>query len=222
MNIEALKEQWEGLPEWQKVLLTALLTVLIMYGIYTLIIDPKKVEEQQLKSEVENLQVQVDRLKRFARPEIRKKLEDKLASIQGEVQSLNKELERIKSVVPTEEKTQEILRFLSDSAINSNIIMNRFKVSPPEEIYMRYNKTKDRLEIVTGKQKKKDKSFIKINRIKISLDLNSRTVGNVVDFLRKLGKSDRFFRLDRLSIEKIKKKRGRIFNIKLTVSTYYM
>jgi len=222
LNIEALKEQWEGLPEWQKILLTALITLLVMYGIYTLIIDPKKVEKEQLKSEVDNLQVQVDRLKRFARPEIRKKLEDKLASIQAEVQNLNRELEKIKSVVPTEEKTQEILRFISDSALKSNVIMNKFHVSPPEEIYMRYNKTKDRLEVVTGKQKKKDKSFIKINRVKITLDMNSRTVGDVVDFLRKLGKSDRFFRLDRLSIEKVKKKKGRTFSIKLTVSTYYM
>ncbi len=222
MNIEALKEQWEGLPEWQKILLTALITVLIMYGIYVLIIEPKKTEKEQLKSEVDNLQVQVDRLKRFARPEIRKKLEDKLASIQAEVQNLNRELEKIKSVVPTEEKTQEILRFISDSAFKSNVVMNRFKVSPPEEIYMRYNKTKDQLEVITGEQKKKDKSFIKIKRVKITLDLNSRTVGDLVDFLRKLGKSDRFFRLDRLSIEKVKKKKGRLFNIKLTVSTYYM
>jgi len=222
LNIEALKEQWEGLPEWQKVLLTALITLLIMYGIYVLVIDPKKIEKEQLKSEVDNLQVQVDRLKRFARPEIRKKLEDKLASVQAEVQNLNRELEKIKSVVPTEERTQEILRFIADSALKSNMVMNRFKVSPPEEIYMRYNKTKDRLEEITGKQKEKDKSFIKINRVKITLDLNSRTVGNVVDFLRKLGKSDRFFRLDKLSIEKVKKKKGGTFSIKLIVSTYYM
>lgn len=222
MNLESLKEQWEGLPEWQKVLLTGLITVLIMYGVYALIIDPKKIEEKRLTDEVKNLQVQVDRLKRFARPEIRKKLEDRLLAIKAEIANLNKQLEEIKTVVPTEEKTQDILRFIADSAIKSNIALNNFSVSPPEQIYMRYNRSKDTIEIVTVKKKKMDKSFIKINRIKINLDMNSRTVGEIVAFLRQLGTSDRFFRMDRLSIEKKKGKRLNTFNIKITISTYFM
>ncbi|SNZ04108.1 hypothetical protein SAMN06265182_0555 [Persephonella hydrogeniphila] len=222
MNLESLKEQWEGLPEWQKVLLIGLITVLIMYGIYALIIDPKKIEEKRLTDEVKNLQVQVDRLKRFARPEIRKKLEDKLLAIKAEISNLNKQLEEIKTVVPTEEKTQDILRFIADSAIKSNVALNSFQVSPPEQIYMRYNRSKDTIEIVTVKKKKMDKSFIKINRIKINLDMNSRTVGEVVAFLRQLGTSDRFFRMDKLSIEKKKGKRLNTFNIKITISTYFM
>jgi Tfp pilus assembly protein PilO len=222
LNLESLKEQWEGLPEWQKVLLTGLITVLIMYGVYALIIDPKKIEEKRLTDEVKNLQVQVDRLKRFARPEIRKKLEDRLLAIKAEIANLNKQLEEIKTVVPTEEKTQDILRFIADSAIKSNIALNNFSVSPPEQIYMRYNRSKDTIEIVTVKKKKMDKSFIKINRIKINLDMNSRTVGEIVAFLRQLGTSDRFFRMDRLSIEKKKGKRLNTFNIKITISTYFM
>ncbi|WP_457625822.1 hypothetical protein [Persephonella sp.] len=222
MNLESLKEQWEGLPEWQKVLLTGLITVLIMYGVYALIIDPKKIEEKRLTDEVKNLQVQVDRLKRFARPEIRKKLEDRLLAIKAEIANLNKQLEEIKTVVPTEEKTQDILRFIADSAIKSNIALNNFSVSPPEQIYMRYNRSKDTIEIVTVKKKKMDKSFIKINRIKINLDMNSRTVGEIVAFLRQLGTSDRFFRMDRLSIEKKRGKRLNTFNIKITISTYFM
>ncbi|WP_457642855.1 hypothetical protein [Persephonella sp.] len=224
MNLESLKEQWESLAEWQRILFVALFTVLIMYGIYTLVIDPKQMEKEKLSAEVENLQIQVDRLKRFARPEIRKKLEEKLAAVNEEIKSLNRELEDIKSVVPTEEKTQEILRFIADSAIRSNVALNNFKVSPPEQIYMRYNRSKDTLEVVTDKQKQKDKSFIKLNRVKINLDMNSRNVGEIVAFLRRLGKSDRFFRLDKLSIEKVKGKKNipGMFNIKVTISTYYM
>ncbi|WP_457623929.1 type 4a pilus biogenesis protein PilO [Persephonella sp.] len=223
MNLESLREQWEGLPEWQKILFIGLLTVLIMYGIYTLVIEPKQLEKERLTTEVKNLQAQVDRLKRFARPEIRKKLEDKLAAIKAEIADLNKQLEEIKSIVPTEEKTQDILRFIADSAIKSNVALNTFKVSPPEQIYMRYNRSKDRLEVVTDKQKK-DKSFIKINRIKINLDMSSRNVGELVAFLKRLGKSDRFFRMDKLSIEKIKPKGKQpgVFNIKITISTYFM
>ncbi|WP_457643738.1 hypothetical protein [Persephonella sp.] len=93
MNLESLREQWEGLPEWQKILFIGLLTVLIMYGIYTLVIEPKQLEKERLTTEVKNLQAQVDRLKRFARPEIRKKLEDKLAAIKAEIADLNKQLE---------------------------------------------------------------------------------------------------------------------------------
>ncbi len=222
MSLESLKAQWEGLPEWQKILLVGLITVLIIYGLYTLVIDPKKNDEKRLTAEVKNLQIQVDRLKRFARPEIRKKLEDKLNSIRAEIANLNKQLEEMKSVVPTEEKTQDILRFITDSALRSHIALNSFNVSRPEEIYMRYNRSKDSLEIVTDKQKKKDRSFIKINRIKINLDMNSRTVGEIVSFLKQLGRSDRFFRLDRLSIEKKVGTGLNQFNIKLVVSTYFM
>jgi len=223
LNLESLREQWEGLPEWQRVLFIAFLTVLIMYSIYTLVIEPKKLKKERLTTEVENLQAQVDKLKRFARPEIRKKLEDKLSAIKAEIAQLNKQLEEIKSIVPTEEKTQDILRFIADSAIKSHVSLNTFKVSPPEQIYMRYNRSKDRLEIVTGKQKK-DKSFIKINRIKINLDISSRNVGEILTFLKKLGKSDRFFKMDKLSIEKIKPKgkQSEVFNIKITISTYFM
>ncbi len=222
LNLESLKAQWEGLPEWQKILLVGLITVLIMYGLYTLVIEPKKMEEKRLTSEVENLRIQVDRLKRFARPEIRKKLEDKLNSIRAEIANLNRQLEEMKSVVPTEEKTQDILRFITDSALRAKVSLNNFKVSQPEEIYMRYNRSKDTLEIVTDKQKKKDKSFIKINRIRITLDMNSRTVGEIISFLKQLGRSDRFLRLDKLSIEKRKGKGLEQFNIKLVVSTYFM
>ncbi|WP_456463665.1 hypothetical protein [Persephonella sp.] len=222
MNLESLKAQWEGLPEWQKILLVGLITVLIMYGLYTFVIDPKINEEKRLVAEVKNLQIQVDRLKRFARPEIRKKLEDKLNSIRAEIANLNKQLEEMKSVVPTEEKTQDILRFITNSAIRSHVSLNNFNVSQPEEIYLRYNRSKDTLEVVTDKQKKKDKSFIKINRIKINLDMSSRTVGEIVSFLKQLGKSNRFFRLDRLSIEKKPGKGLNQFSIKLVVSTYYM
>ena len=222
MNLESLKAQWEGLPEWQKILLVGLITVLIMYGLYTFVIDPKINEEKRLVAEVKNLQIQVDRLKRFARPEIRKKLEDKLNSIRAEIANLNKQLEEMKSVVPTEEKTQDILRFITNSAIRSHVSLNNFNVSQPEEIYLRYNRSKDTLEVVTDKQKKKDKSFIKINRIKINLDMSSRTVGEIVSFLKQLGKSNRFFRLDKLSIEKKPGKGLNQFSIKLVVSTYYM
>lgn len=222
MNLESLKAQWEGLPEWQKILLVGLITVLIMYGLYALVIEPKINEEKRLTAEVKNLQIQVDRLKRFARPEIRKKLEDKLSAIRAEIANLNKQLEEMKSVVPTQERTQDILRFIADSALRSHVALNSFKVSQPEEIYMRYNRSKDTLEIITDKKKKKDKSFIKINRIRINLDMNSRTVGEIVSFLKQLGRSDRFFRLDRLSIEKRAGKGLSQFNIKLVVSTYYM
>jgi len=222
LNLESLKAQWEGLPEWQKILLVGLITVLIMYGLYTFVIDPKINEEKRLVAEVKNLQIQVDRLKRFARPEIRKKLEDKLNSIRAEIANLNKQLEEMKSVVPTEEKTQDILRFITNSAIRSHVSLNNFNVSQPEEIYLRYNRSKDTLEVVTDKQKKKDKSFIKINRIKINLDMSSRTVGEIVSFLKQLGKSNRFFRLDKLSIEKKPGKGLNQFSIKLVVSTYYM
>jgi len=222
LNLESLKAQWEGLPEWQKILLVGLITVLIMYGLYALVIEPKINEEKRLTAEVKNLQIQVDRLKRFARPEIRKKLEDKLSAIRAEIANLNKQLEEMKSVVPTQERTQDILRFIADSALRSHVALNSFKVSQPEEIYMRYNRSKDTLEIITDKKKKKDKSFIKINRIRINLDMNSRTVGEIVSFLKQLGRSDRFFRLDRLSIEKRAGKGLSQFNIKLVVSTYYM
>ncbi|WP_029520003.1 hypothetical protein [Persephonella sp. IF05-L8] len=220
--MDAIKEQWEGLPEWQKILLVGVFTALALYGIYVLYIEPKKMEEKRLEEEVNNLQTQVDRLKRFARPEIRKKLEDKLAEVKAEIQSLNKQLEEIKSVIPTEEQAQEILRFISEAANRSNMSMNEFKVSNPEEVYMRYNKSKDKVEIVTAKTKKKDKSFIKINRVRVQLDMSSRNLSNLLIFLRRLGKSDRFFSLDNVYIEKVKGKELNTFKIKVIVSTYFM
>ncbi|WP_297456558.1 hypothetical protein [Persephonella sp.] len=220
--MDAIKEQWEELPEWQKILLVGILTVLVLYGIYVLYIEPKQVEEKRLKEEVNNLQIQVDRLKRFARPEIRKKLEDKLAQVKAEIHSLNKQLQEIKSVIPTEEQTQEILRFISDAAMRSDMAMNEFKVSNPEEVYMRYNKSRDRVEIVTDKAKKKDKSFIKINRVKVQLDMNSRNIASLIMFLRRLGQSNRFFSLDNISIEKATGKQFNAYKIKVVVSTYFM
>ena len=220
--MDAIKEQWEGLPEWQKILLVGILTVLVLYGIYVLYIDPKQMEEKRLKEEVNNLQIQVDRLKRFARPEIRKKLEDKLAQVKAEIHSLNRQLQEIKSVIPTEEQTQEILRFISDAAMRSNMAMNEFRVSNPEEVYMRYNKSRDKVEIVTEKKKKKDKSFIKINRVRVQLDMNSRNIASLIMFLRRLGQSNRFFSLDHVYIEKAVGKQLNAYKIKVTVSTYFM
>jgi len=222
LNLESLKEQWEGLPEWQRILFVVFITALIMYAIYTFAIEPKQIEREKLLSEVKILETQVERLKKFARPEIQKKLEEKLAYIKAEIDDLNRQLEEIKTVIPTEEKTQEILRFIADSAIKSNVVLNNFRVSSPEKILMRYNKSKDMLEVVTDKKKTKDKSFVKLNRVKIDLDMNSRNMGGIISLLNRIGKSERFFRIDKLTIQKKKGKNTSIFNMKITISTYYM
>jgi len=226
LNLESLKAQWAELPEWQKMLVIFLFSVMILYGIYMVMIEGKLNEKKNLQDEVQSLQLQVERLKRAARPEIRKKLEEKYVTVQKEIEQLNKQLEELKDIVPPQEDIQYILSFISSSVFNSKMTLNSFKVSKTEDIFLRYNKLEDRLEILAPSKGKKVKSSVNMKRIVISLDLVGE-VSELLKFIRNLSKSERYLRVDKVVIERAKKtgkkkQASNLLQISMVVSTYYL
>ncbi|WP_457621353.1 GspMb/PilO family protein [Persephonella sp.] len=226
MNLESLKAQWGELPEWQKILVVLLFSVLLLYGIYTVLIQSKLTEKKNLQDEVQSLQLQVERLKRAARPEIRKKLEEKYTTVQKEIEQLNKQLERLKGIVPPQEDIQYILSFISSSVFKSKMTLNSFKVSKTEDIFLRYNKLEDRLEMLSPSKGKKVKSAVNMKRIIISLDMVGE-VSELIKFIKNLSKSERYLRIDKVVIERAKKtgrkkQPANMLQISMVVSTYYL
>ncbi|WP_456400743.1 GspMb/PilO family protein [Persephonella sp.] len=223
MNLESLKAQWAELPEWQKILVIFLFSGLLIYGLYMTLIESKLTEKKELTEEVQSLNLQVERLKRAARPEIRKKLEDKYTMVQREIEELNKQLERLKGIVPPSEDIQYILSFISTSVFNSKMTLNNFTVSKTEDIYLRYNKLEDRLEILSPSKGKKVKSAVNMKRIVISLDMMGE-VSELIRFIRNLSKSERYLRIDKVSLQRSNQNNrgGNMLSINMIVSTYYL
>ncbi|WP_457641521.1 GspMb/PilO family protein [Persephonella sp.] len=226
MNIENLKAQWAELPEWQRILVIVLFSVLIIYGVYMLFIQSKLNERTALQDEIGSLRLQVERLKRAAKPEIRKKLEEKYVQVQKEVKELNSQLDKLKNIVPPKEDIQYILSFISSSIFESKMTLNSFVVSKTEDIYLRYNKLDDKIEILSPSKGKKLKSSVNMKRIVISLNMSGE-VSELVKFIKKLSKSKRYLRVDKISFERIKRSSRKksltnILNINMTLSTYYI
>ena len=74
MNMDDIKDQWENAPDWQKFLVIVLISASIGYLLYSLFLVDKIKEKETLARDVNNLKLEVLRLKKASHPRIKKKL----------------------------------------------------------------------------------------------------------------------------------------------------
>ncbi len=216
MNLDSLKSQWGDLPEWQKLLVVVVVTFAIAYGIYMLFIGDKVSEKENLNRQVTALEREVLRLKKASKPEIKKKLTKKLKEIEVEIEKLNKKLAELKNIIPEKENSQYLLTFFSSAVQENGLILNSFKISEPEDVILSTKEGEKGIRIVKGK-KTRSKKEIRLKRIVLTLNL-AGDLGSLYKLIKTLGKSERYIRVDKVSIKKKKK----FLSIKLKVSTFYL
>ncbi len=216
MNLDSLKSQWGDLPDWQKLLAVVVVTFAIAYGIYMLFIGDKVSEKENLNRQVTALEREVLRLKKASKPEIKKKLTKKLKEIEVEIEKLNKKLAELKNIIPEKENSQYLLTFFSSAVQENGLILNSFKISEPEDVILSTKEGEKGIRIVKGK-KTRSKKEIRLKRIVLTLNL-AGDLGSLYKLIKTLGKSERYIRVDKVSIKKKKK----FLSIKLKVSTFYL
>lgn len=215
-----IKQQWQETPLWQRLFLVLVLSAVISYLIFSLLISPKQEEYSMLFSEVEKLRNEAETLKSAADPKTLEKLEKKIVELRVKNQKKINRLEQFSSLIPQKPKVEEILEFISTSAQSSGLILNSFKVEKEEEVYLYYDQKDNSLKTVQ-KTDGKEKQHIPENAVHLKrTTVQFSTFGNIngiFQFIDRIGMSQRLLNVDSLNIKKEANKLSYI----LTISTYY-
>jgi Tfp pilus assembly protein PilO len=224
MDLVNIKEQWENTPGWQKALLLIVLTVGVLYLIFTILISPKYDEYKALNEEVQNLENEIELLKSSVNPQIQLVLEKKLQQVKTDIKNIENKLEVMKKIIPPEPNLDDILNVISLGAKKSMLILNSFKVEKEEEVILYYNKSTNKLEVFnpTPNKDKKEEQKIPENAIKLKkINITANVSGNfnsIKNFLDEIAKSERFISAENVSI----KKEGGLLTGVVKLAVYYM
>ena len=215
MDLEELKEQWEELENWKKLLIAIFFSGIIIYVGYVFFLEAKLAQMENLEREVSKLQSDTNYLKKYAKAEKLKKLNEKIKSIQAKISQKEKELKKYKKYIPDRPFTEKILVRVSKIADKSGIELESFSIKEKSIVYAVYRKDINRV-IFKDKLSKKE-TGVKLN--KLSFEIKSTgSMESFYKFLRNLINTKRIVILDRVNIAKIKG--NLVFNIKF--SSYYM
>jgi Tfp pilus assembly protein PilO len=224
MDLVNIKEQWENTPGWQKALLLIVLTVGVLYLIFTILISPKYDEYKALNEEVQNLENEIELLKSSVNPQIQLVLEKKLQQVKTDIKNIENKLEVMKKIIPPEPNLDDILDVVSLSAKKSMLTLNSFKVEKEEDVILYYNKDTDRLDVFNptpNKDKKEEQKIpenaIKLKKINITVNV-SGNFNSIKNFLDEIAKSERFISAENVSI----KKEGGMLNGVVNLAIYYL
>jgi len=217
LNFENLKAQWAELPDWQKILFVSVVTFAIAYMIYFLFIGDQILRKNNLEREVNGLQREVERLKMASKPEIKKRLTKKLKELEREIEQLNKKLSELKNIIPEKENPQYLLTFISSEVESNGLILDSFEISKPEDVVLSL-KNKNKEIRVVKKTRRTSKREIKLKRITLTVKLFG-DLRSLYSFIEDLGKSERYIRVDKVSINKDK---SSLLSIELQISTFYL
>ncbi len=231
MSVEDLKQQWADIPEWQKLVLIIAAGFFVLYGIYFMFVQPKQETITKIQKEVNILESEVNRLKKFATPENLRKLDNDIVNIQNEVAKLKEELKEIEKIIPSGTNINEVLAYVSMSAMNSKMILDSFKVYKEKHVVVSYDEKNDILKIQEpqkvktakkGKKKKKKKKKkheqkLHMKQIQIEISLKGN-VKNLKAFLTNLSKSKRYIAVDKLHLVKGKDN----LSSKIKLNTLYL
>ncbi len=204
-----LKQQWAEIPEWQKFVLIFAAGFFILYGIYFMLIQPKKENIRKLSQEVDTLERQVNTLKRYTSPAYIKRLENEISSIQKEIAQLKDELKDVEKIIPTDKNLDQILSYISFSANRSKLVLEKFKVSDEKTVWVSYNEKTKNLKFKKHKteqqtETKQSKPITKEVRMKqINIDILLKgDVKKLKNFLVGLSKSERYIAVDNIHLVK--------------------
>ncbi len=150
MDFEILKAQWEELAVWKKLLIVLGLSLGIAYLVYMFIISEKINEKENIKNEIENLNVEFANIKRNATPEKRAKLQQELEKEKERTELLKVELENVRSKFLPRDDAQTTLVFITDKVGKNNLILNRFVIKGINDVYLRYNPATNKIEYITN------------------------------------------------------------------------
>lgn len=212
MDFEELKEQWEELENWKKLLITIFFSGVIIYIGYMFFLKAKLTQKEILEREVNKLQSDINYLKKYTKAENVKKLNEKIKSIQTKISQKEKEL---KKYIPNKPFTEKILIRVSKIADKSGIELESFSIKEKGIVYAVYKKDINRV-IFKDKPSKKE-TGIKLNKLGFELK-STGSIESLYKFLKNLINTKRIVILDKVNISKIKG--NLVFNIKF--SSYYI
>jgi len=230
VSVEDLKQQWIDIPEWQKLVILAAAGFFILYGIFFMFIQPKQESVNKLSKEVNILETEVNRLKKYATPENLRNLDKDIVKIQSEINQLKDELKILEKIIPEGTNVNQILSYVSLASLNSKMILDSFKVSKAKTVIVSYDENNDMLKIQEpSKNNKKQKKLkkkttkkqkqqkIRMKQIDIDIDLKGN-IRNLKDFLVILSKSKRYISVNSMHIVKGKD----ALNSKIKLNTLYL
>lgn len=201
MDISELKEQWQQLPIWQKILLTVLISVIVSYLLFTLIVSPAEEELKSLEQEVEKLRSEREILSRTENKSLELSINKKLEEIKSITEKNLEELKNLEKAIPPKPKIESLLAFLSSAISASNIELSSFKVEKEEDIYLQYDKASDSLKFFKPDDKNMPKDAVHLKKISVQVLSKGKTTG-LFSLLEILSKSDRLINIEKLEIKK--------------------
>ncbi len=215
MNFEELKEQWEELETWKKLLITLFFSGIIIYIGYMFLLEPKINQKKSLENEVSKLQKDVNYLKKYATQEKLNMLNNQIKSIREKISQKEQELESYKKYIPNKPFTEQVLVRVSKISERSNLDLETFSVRERKTIYAVYKKDLNR--VIFKDKLNKGETGVKLSRV--SFEVKSKgSMKNLYKFIKFLTDTKRIIIVDRVDISKGK---GNLsFNIKF--SSYYM
>jgi len=215
VDFEEIKEQWEELEVWKKVLITLFFSGVIVYIGYMFLIEPKLIQKATLEKEVKKLQNDINYLKKFATKEKLQKLNEKISSIKEQISKKEKELEVYKKYIPERAYTEKLLIYVSKISDKAGINLESFSVKGKNVVYAVYKKDLNR--VVFKKKLSKGESGIKLNKMTFETKA-SGSIKSLYKFLNYLTKTKRIIIVDKVNISK--SKGNLLFDI--VFSSYYM
>ena len=145
MNFDDLKQQWQDLEEWKKLLIVIVFSGVFVYIIYIFKIEPTLQEKAVLQNEVQDLKNKVSYLKkRFNKQQI-KKLEEQIRDIDKKMKEKQIELNKLKTIIPDKANLDKFLSIVTSNIQESNLILDKFSVKKEESVIARYDKAKGKV-----------------------------------------------------------------------------
>jgi len=218
--MDDLKQQWENLPQWQKLLVIFGFSFALIYLIYILFLSEKLDEKNKLAEEVGNLSSEVETLENSIKPENKIRLQKQLQQIKKEIEELNNKLAVLEKKIPSKPETDEILDIIYKDSKQAKLTLSNFKIEKEEDVYISYNQETKKVDffVPTDKNKNPPQNSIKLKKQVINTSFATDDMSNLSKFINILSKEERFISIENMEI----KKEGQGLKINLSISTYYL
>ncbi|MDM7274083.1 type 4a pilus biogenesis protein PilO [Sulfurihydrogenibium azorense] len=222
-----IKQQWESTPQWQRIFLILAIFGAAAYLIFISFISQKLEEYSNLQQKVNHLESTLNTLKAIANTKKEEALKLKVRNLKKEIDENNKKLIDLSRIIPSDPKIEDVLKSITNYALNSGLIINSFKIEKEEDVYLFYDKESNTLKTISknqemGKNKEPTQSIPKealtVKKVYLSSSL-SGGIDQLKNFLNYLSNSQRLIIVESLSI---KKENSKLLNFNLGYVIYYM
>lgn len=132
--MEALRRQWENLPQWQKIVVLLVLPLLVSVYMYFMLVSPLKDQVERNRSDLERLKSDVENLKRLSSPETLNKLRRKEEELIRQRDQAYEELSRTVGFLPTEKNLSEVFRIIGSLAKKNGLVIQKVSIENPQDV----------------------------------------------------------------------------------------